>query len=325
MARKARIEYAGACYHVLNRGNYRNWIFESEGARKSFLKCLAETCEAKGWRVHAWCLMVNHYHLLIETPEPNLVVGMKWLQSTFANRFNRFRKENGHVFQGRYKAILLDGDAIGTVCHYIHLNPVRAGLVTAQQLQEYRDSSFHQLWYPRKRWSFYVWDTCLGSAGGLEDKPKDRKLYRDYLDWLSESEPERKKLGFEKMCRGWAKGTKEFKKAVLKDEADLVNRRIVEAEAKEMAEPRWERGLKQGLVCLGRTESELKTERKGALWKVALCRHLRERFLVPNPWLAERLNMGTANSLSSLVSRHKSSTAKTDKSWKILKNQEYVD
>ena len=117
MARKARIEYAGAFYHVLNRGNYRNWIFESEGARKSFLKCLAETCEAKGWRVYPWCLMINHYHLLIETPEPNLVVGMKWLQSTFANRFNRFRKENGHVFQGRYKAILLDGDAIGAVCY----------------------------------------------------------------------------------------------------------------------------------------------------------------------------------------------------------------
>ncbi len=104
MARKVRIEYSGTYYHVINRGNYRSWIFESEGARKSFLECLIEVCETKGWQVHAWCLMVNH-HLLIETPEPNLVVGMKWLQSTFANRFNRYRKENGHVFLGRYKAI----------------------------------------------------------------------------------------------------------------------------------------------------------------------------------------------------------------------------
>ena len=98
MARKVRVEYAGAFYHVINRGNYRSWIFETEGARKSFLKCLTEVCESKGWRIHAWCLMSNHYHLLIETPEPNLVMGMRWLQSTFANRFNRYRKENGHVF-----------------------------------------------------------------------------------------------------------------------------------------------------------------------------------------------------------------------------------
>lgn len=98
MARKIRVEYAGACYHVLNRGNFRSWIFEDPGTRKSFLKCLREVCEAKGWRLHAWVLMGNHYHLCLETPEPNLVEGMKWLQGTFSNRFNRFRKTNGHVF-----------------------------------------------------------------------------------------------------------------------------------------------------------------------------------------------------------------------------------
>ena len=129
MARKVRVEYAGAFYHVINRGNYRSWIFETEATRKSVLKCLTEVCQAKGWRVYAWCLMSNHYHLLIETPEPNLVSGMRWLQSTFANRFNRYRKENGHVFQGRYKALLIDGEALGAVCHYIHLNPIRAGLI----------------------------------------------------------------------------------------------------------------------------------------------------------------------------------------------------
>ena len=105
MARKLRIQYAGAFYHVINRGNYRSWIFETAGARHSFLECLGLSCRAKDWRLHGWCLMGNHYHLLIETPQPNLVDGMKWLQSTFANRFNRFRNSNGHVFQGRYKAI----------------------------------------------------------------------------------------------------------------------------------------------------------------------------------------------------------------------------
>ena len=72
MARKVRIEYENAYYHVINRGNYRSWIFETEGARKSFLECLTLTAEAQGWRVHAWCLMSNHYHLLIQTPDANL-------------------------------------------------------------------------------------------------------------------------------------------------------------------------------------------------------------------------------------------------------------
>ena len=110
MARKVRIVYAGVFYHVINRGNYRSWIFGNPGARASFLQCLIQSCMAKQWRLHAWCLMGNHYHLLIETPSPDLVEGMRWLQSTFANRFNRYHKSNGHVFQGRYKAILLARD-----------------------------------------------------------------------------------------------------------------------------------------------------------------------------------------------------------------------
>jgi len=178
MARKTRIEYSGAFYHVINRGNYRSWIFESEGARVSFLRCLEEVCLAKGWRLHGWVLMSNHYHLCIETPDPNLVDGMKWLQSTFANRFNRYRKANGHVFQGRYKAILLDAGAVGPVCHYIYLNPVRAGLVVGSELQKFVASGFHQLWYPSKRWSFSDISIALSEAGGLRDTRAGRRSYR---------------------------------------------------------------------------------------------------------------------------------------------------
>ena len=111
MARIIRVEFSGACYHVINRGNYRSWIFESEGARHSFVECLRQTCEAQGWVLYAWVLMSNHYHLCVKTPQPNLVEGMRWLQSTFANRFNRFRNERGHVFQGRYQAIILDAES----------------------------------------------------------------------------------------------------------------------------------------------------------------------------------------------------------------------
>ena len=113
MPRSLRFEYAGAVYHGINRGNYRNWIFESEGSKDSFQKCLFEACERAGWILHAYCIMGNHYHLALETPEPNLSVGMKWLQGVFAARYNRFRKERGALFQGRFKSILLEEGSPG--------------------------------------------------------------------------------------------------------------------------------------------------------------------------------------------------------------------
>ena len=107
MARSLRIQYEGALYHVINRGNYRSDIYASDGAAQSFLSTVIEAVQRHGWQLHAYVIMRNHYHLAIETPLPNLTIGMRWLQSTAATRFNRFRKENGHVFQGRYKALLL--------------------------------------------------------------------------------------------------------------------------------------------------------------------------------------------------------------------------
>ena len=107
MPRKQRIEYPGAIYHVISRGNYRKELFLKKRTGEAFERCLFETVERCRWKLHAYIIMSNHYHLAVETPEPNLVVGMKWLQSTFATRFNRLRKERGHVFQGRYKSILI--------------------------------------------------------------------------------------------------------------------------------------------------------------------------------------------------------------------------
>ncbi len=102
VARKPRLEFAGAIYHVLNRGNYRADLFETAGAAQAFVDCLFESCEKSGWRLHAYAVMRNHYHLAVETPQGNLVAGVHWLQSTFGNRFNRFRGEHGRAFQGRY-------------------------------------------------------------------------------------------------------------------------------------------------------------------------------------------------------------------------------
>jgi putative transposase len=138
MARKLRLEFPGACYHVINRGNYRRDVFLHDRTKAAFVACLYEACEKSAWTLHAFVVMRNHYHLAIETPRGNLVAGMHWLQATFANRFNKLRGEHGHLFQGRYKALLVEeGDPLSLVCHYIHLNPVRAGIVPVTQLRRY--------------------------------------------------------------------------------------------------------------------------------------------------------------------------------------------
>lgn len=145
MARKLRLEYPGACYHVINRGNYRRNLFEPEGAAESFEACLFEAAARFGWRLQAFVIMRNHFHLAVETPEPNLGDGMKWLQGTWAMRFNRFRGETGRPFQGRYKALHVEpGHTLAQVAHYIHLNPVRARVLGVERLPEFRWSS---LWW----------------------------------------------------------------------------------------------------------------------------------------------------------------------------------
>ena len=109
MARQIRIEYEGAMYHVMARGNRRERIFVDDEDRQIFLKTIGEACEMTGWRVHAWVLMDNHYHLLIETPEANLVSGMKWVQNAYTRRFNVRHHQWGRLFGDRYKAVSVEG------------------------------------------------------------------------------------------------------------------------------------------------------------------------------------------------------------------------
>ena len=108
MPRKPRIEYPGACYHLMSRGNRREAIYRDDVDRKLFLTTLGQACEQTGWIVHSYVLMGNHYHLLLETPEPNLSDGMRWFQGTYAQRFCQRHEVVGHVYQGRYKAPLID-------------------------------------------------------------------------------------------------------------------------------------------------------------------------------------------------------------------------
>src|SRR5207302_10948550 len=100
MARKLRVEYPGAIYHVMNRGDRREPIFKDDADRQRFVETLGQSCAKTGWQVHAYVLMPNHFHLVVETPQPNLVAGMTWLMGTYTNRFNRRHKSSGHRFSG---------------------------------------------------------------------------------------------------------------------------------------------------------------------------------------------------------------------------------
>ncbi|MCX7193048.1 MAG: transposase [Proteobacteria bacterium] len=141
MARPLRIEYPGALYHVTSRGNGRAPIYLDDEDREQFLATYAEMTLRMNWRCHAYCLMDNHYHLLIETPEGNLSKGMRQLNGVYTQRFNRRHARTGHVFEGRYKAILVERDShLKELCRYVVLNPVRAGMV--KQPGQWRWSSY---------------------------------------------------------------------------------------------------------------------------------------------------------------------------------------
>ncbi|MBC2601606.1 transposase [Puniceicoccus vermicola] len=301
MPRKSRIEYAGAVYHVISRGNYRKELFLEGGSGESFEKTIFEAAERCGWRLFAYVIMSNHYHLAMETPEPNLVEGMKWLQSTFATRFNRFRGERGHVFQGRYKSILVEEDRplLGLI-DYIHLNPVRAGLCTVGDLQSYRLSSFPKF---RKRVVMPPLDRgCCLSLCDLPDSLAGMRKYQKRLEIVEESDPKRKDELDRKYGRGWFLGSSQAKKELVKEleksgsEVDWDG-----VDLKELNESRWEGIVCEELKKRKISEATIISSPKSADWKIEIAKRLRKETTAKNPWIAKRLAMGHPNYVSNLV------------------------
>lgn len=141
MARPLRIEFEGALYHITSRGNEKRFIFRSDEDRKIFLNILSDVNKKYNWLCHAYCLMNNHYHSVIETPDGNLSQGMRQLNGVYTQTFNKRHKRVGHIFQGRYKAILIDRESyLLEVCRYVVLNPVRA--MSAKDPGEWKWSSY---------------------------------------------------------------------------------------------------------------------------------------------------------------------------------------
>jgi REP element-mobilizing transposase RayT len=301
------MESEGGVYHVISRGNYRADVFRSEKTKLAFLKCLGEACTKTGWRVYAWCVMSNHYHLAIETPAANLVEGMRWLQGTFAVRFNRLRSERGHLFQGRYKSLIVDPDeGLGPLCHYIHLNPVRAKVILMAELSEWRWSSLHWITHSKIRQPWFSPEVALNHAGELTDTPSGRGRYLKYLDWLQEDQPAQKALKFGTMSAGWVIGSMAFRKELVSEHRDAAAAlERGDRDNDELAEAMRQDALAAGLQRLGKSRADLIRDGKSEPWKVALASALKWRTTATNRWLGENLKLGALHEVSRKIGHWK--------------------
>ncbi|MBI3849165.1 MAG: transposase [Verrucomicrobia bacterium] len=310
MARKLRVEYPGAIYHVMNRGDRREEIFKDDPDRERFLEALGEVCKKTGWQVHALCLMENHFHLVVETPQGNLVAGMKWFLGTYTSRFNRRHKLFGHLFSGRYKALVVDGSGSGylkTVCDYVHLNPARAKLLSADEsLRSYRWSSWPEyLKRPGNRWPWLRVDRLLGEYRIPEDNAAGRRHLEQELEARRQAESG---ADYRAIRRGWCLGEKAFREGLLEQMSERLGAEHYGEERLETGTEKAERIIREELKQRRWKERDLAKRAKGDVEKVKLAGRLREETTVTVKWIAERLEMGTAGYVNNRLYRWRKGT-----------------
>lgn len=309
------------------RGDRKEAIFESDGDREFFLKTLGEACRRSGFLVHAYVLMGNHYHLLLETPEANLSQGMGWLQNTFTRRMNVIHGKWGHLFGGRYKALLTEGgNGFWALMDYIHLNPVRAGIIRkGGGLEEYRWSSLAGYFGPVRKRPQWLQTQKGFEVVGVEDTASGRREFLKVLerrvDWSQSG------LAGVKFCdgeegvsldvgaairRGWMIGTEAFREKLLgmiekmkKENAMKSSNGYHGPELHEHGEARAEQLLKDGLRHFQIREKDLAGMAKGDRRKALIAAMIQRETTVKLDWIAERLKMGTRAGCCRLIRRAK--------------------
>lgn len=293
MPRLLRIEYPGAIYHIVNRGNRGDPVFRDDSDRRAFLNALGEVCGKTGWRVHAYVLLADHFHLALTTPQPNLVAGMKWLLGTYTNRFNRRHRIGGHLFRGRYRAVLVDpaADYLETVCDYIHLNPSRAGEVRADQ------SPADYLWgslpfYLRTELEAPSWWQAAGSRSPQELAERLERLRQEPAPeaWL-------------RIRRGWCFGSKAFGLEVGAQLAGGAPPRHHGELPAEALLAKAEGIIRDGLAELDWSEQDLATQPKMAIEKARLALRLRRETTLGLAWIAPRLHLGSIHTARNVLAR----------------------
>ena len=292
------------------RGDGGKVIFEGDEDHKNFLFRLGQVCGSHGWRVHAWVLMDNHFHLLLETPEANLVTGMKYLLGTFSQGWNARRARRGHVFQGRYKSVPVSAAVdspyyFRIAADYIHLNPARANLVggTRGKLLSYKWSSLID--YARGKGADWLVQERVLGAFALARDGRGRRAYVEWLETRASNEGGKvDDAAMKALKRGWYLGEPSFvdklravvSKGIKKElGSDPVARSHDVAEAEALAK----RALEAQSISAD--EWSLQELRKGDPRKVLVAVLLRGRTSVSNRWLVERLAMGHPSALSRLM------------------------
>ena len=215
MSRPLRIEYSGAWYHVMNRGRRGENIFLTASDRKVFIELLQETAEGWNLKISAYCLMSNHYHLLVMTPDGNLSRCMRHINGVYTQRFNRRHKKEGQLFRGRYKAVLVDSDNhLLEVLRYIHRDPIRAGIV--KSLSDYPWSSHLGYLSKAKKWAWLEREFLLNMLTEKQGRQKTA-----YVDFVSLDEPEEIARLYSLKILPSILGTDTFKKVVKEKFAHL--------------------------------------------------------------------------------------------------------
>ena len=247
--------------------------------------------------------MRNHFHLAVTTPVPNLDDGMHWLQTTFALRFNRFRSECGHLFQGRYQSPLIqNAAALVRVVDYIHLNPVRAGIVGAGQSAEFRRGSLARFvegqrpgWLSPAAW--------LGELR-LADSREGWSRYLERLAGIAGDPAAQEALRFDEIARGHPIGTPAWKESLAREhrhralEVDLPH-----DETSALKEARWNDALDAALSAHQKTRQDVAAIPGRPAWKVAIAARVRNLSGAPYSWIGEKLHMGPALALRVAVWR----------------------
>lgn len=281
----------------MNRGDRREPIFKDEADYRRFLATLGEACNKTSWQVLAYCLMPNHFHLVVETPQGNLVAGMKWLLGTYTLRFNRRHRLFGHLFSGRYKALIVDGSGNGylrTVCDYVHLNPARANLLKqGMALREYPWSTWPEyLKNPRKRPGWLRVDRLLGEYHIPADSTAGRRRLEEALE---QQRGVMEENAFKMIRRGWFLGDNALKQELLAQISERAGKSHYGPELRESAEAKAERIVAEELKRLGLSDDELSRRRKGDWKKAQIARRLRRETVVTLEWIVARLRMGSAS------------------------------
>jgi len=220
MVRPLRIEFPGAIYHITSKGDRKEDIFNDDHDRAMFLEILEWTIERSHWLCHAYCLMNNHYHLLIETPEANLSYGMRQLNGVYTQRYNKMHDTVGHLFQGRFKSILVEKESyLLELCRYLVLNPVRAKMV--KRPWEYQWSSYLGTSGRVSPYKFLTTDWILSQFGS--SRKTAQKDYEAFiLEGIISDSP------FEDLKGGIILGGKSFIKNIYKEKK--FNKEIVRTE-----------------------------------------------------------------------------------------------